>query len=94
MSKKNSYQSDVVLGRKYIDEQTSFEGVATAIYFYQFGCERVTLESYDATQKQIRTETFDAPRLTDLESGVKAKVTRTGGPDKSVNAVRGTPSRP
>ena len=87
MSKK-AYRSDIVLGEKYRDEQTGYEGIANAIYFFQYGCERVTIESYDATTKNIRTETFDAPRLVHVATGKRAQVTRTGGPDKSVDAVR------
>jgi len=85
---KTKYQSDIVLGEKYVDKQTGLEGVATAIYFFQHGCERVTIETFDTVQKQIREQTFDAPRLTHVASGRTARVTRTGGPDKSVDAIR------
>lgn len=85
---KNTYKSDIILGERYVDKQTGYEGIANAIYFFQFGCERVTLEELDPQTKQIREQTFDAPRLTNIRTGATAKVTRTGGPDKSVNAVR------
>lgn len=78
--KKNGYTSDIVLGEKYRDEQSGYEGTATAIYFFQYGCERVQIETYDGVQRQIRTETFDAPRLTHIESGKRAKTDKTGGP--------------
>ena len=88
MSKKK-YASDIILGEKYRDEQTGYEGTATALYFFQYGCERVTIETLDPGRKQLVQETFDAPRLVHVETGKRATVTRTGGPDKSVNAVRG-----
>lgn len=77
---KTKYQSDIILGETYIDQQSGFEGVATAIYFYQFGCERVNLEAFDDTRKQINSIAFDSPRLTNKKTGKTAKVTRTGGP--------------
>lgn len=77
---KTAFKSDIILGDRYLDKQTGFEGVATAIYFFQFGCERVNVEAFDATTKEIRTNTFDAPRLTNLRTRKTATVTRTGGP--------------
>jgi hypothetical protein len=77
---KTSYKSDIVLGEKYIDNQTGFEGIATATYFFQYGCERVQIEAFDANTKEIRANTFDAPRLTNVRTQVTATTTRTGGP--------------
>jgi hypothetical protein len=76
----STYTSDIVLGDKYRDTQTMFEGVATAIYFYQYGCERVQLETYDPASKEIKSISFDAPRLLHINTGKVATVTRTGGP--------------
>lgn len=76
----STYTSDIILGDKYQDTQTDFEGVATAIYFYQYGCERVNLEAYDKKTKEIRSLAFDAPRLRHVNTGKVATVTRTGGP--------------
>lgn len=75
-----SYASDVVLGDQYRDSQTGFEGVATAIYFYQYGCERVQVEAFDKKTQDIRSLAFDAPRLIHVKTGKAPKVTRTGGP--------------
>jgi hypothetical protein len=74
------YISDIVLGDEYEDTQTAFRGIATAIYFYQYGCERVQIEAFDKKASDIRSLAFDAPRLRHVESGKVAKVTRTGGP--------------
>lgn len=75
-----TYRSDIKLGERYRDEQTGFEGIATAVYFFQHACERVSVETYDPARLEVKTETFDAPRLVHVDSGVKAKTTRTGGP--------------
>lgn len=85
-----SYASDIILGDKYQDTQTEFEGTATAIYFYQYGCERVNLEAYDKKTKEIRSLTFDAPRLRSVKTGKIATVTRTGGPGNGNEARRDT----
>lgn len=81
MSKK-SYKSDIILGEKYKDEQTGFEGVATGVFFYQHACERICLETYDGVNKKVIEFTFDAPRLTSMKTGKKAQVNKTGGPER------------
>lgn len=82
-----SYQSDIVLGDRYEDAQTGYEGVATGVSFYQHACERVCLEAFDPIRKTVVEQIFDAPRLTAIKTGKIAKVTKTGGP-------RPGPSRP
>lgn len=77
---KTTFHSDIIMGEQYRDGQTGFEGVATGVFFYQFGCERVNLEAFDKSQNDIRSLTFDAPRLTHIATGKKATTTRTGGP--------------
>lgn len=89
---KNKYPSDVELGERYRDDQTGFEGVVTSITFFQYACERVCLESYDPARKEVKTEVFDAPRLTSVKTGERAVVTKTGGP-QSPNAQRGQNGR-
>lgn len=81
--KKNSYESDVVLGRKYRDKQTGIEGVATHVTFYQFACERVIIETLD-NDKNIKEYSFDVQRLEDVETKQQATTTRTGGPGDPV----------
>lgn len=78
-----TYKSDIVLGERYTDSQTGFEGVATAVYFFQYGCERVEVQTMDATTQEIRTNCFDSPRLVHVKSGKVPKVARTGGPGSS-----------
>ena len=75
-----TFNSDVVLGEKYRDSQTGFEGIATAIYFFQYGCERVQLEQLDKKTLDIRSITFDAPRLINQRTGIAPVVKKTGGP--------------
>lgn len=77
---KETYKSDLKLGEKVRDEQTGYEGVVTSITFFQHACERVCVETYDATRKQVHTEVFDAPRLVKVSNGQKATVVKTGGP--------------
>jgi hypothetical protein len=74
------YKSDIIMGETYRDTQTEFEGVATGVFFYQYGCERVNLEAYDPERKVIQAMGFDAPRLQHVATGKVAKVERTGGP--------------
>lgn len=80
---KTAYKSDVQLGKTYRDEQTGYEGVATAISFYQHGCERVSLETYDAQRREVKSEVFDSPRLVDVKTLKKATSDATGGPRES-----------
>jgi hypothetical protein len=84
----SNFNSDIVLGDEYEDTQTEFRGIATAIYFYQYGCERVNLEAFDKKTKDIRSLTFDAPRLRHVKTGRVATVTRTGGPGNGREARR------
>lgn len=83
---KPKYETDIRLGERYIDKQTGIEGTATAVTFYQFGCERVSLEN--VTRGEIKDYGFDAPRLTHVATQQTAQTTRTGGPDRGVSNVR------
>jgi hypothetical protein len=76
----NKYLSDIILGERYKDNQTGIEGIATVTAFFQHGCERVTLEFM--RDQKIEEVSFDAPRLTHVETGKTASVTKTGGPAK------------
>lgn len=80
------YKSDVVLGERYRDSQSGFEGVATGIFFYQYGCERVQLEAFVEREQDIKAIAFDAPRLVHVSSGKVPKVERTGGPGSGLEA--------
>ena len=79
------YQSDIKLGERYKDEQTGYEGTATAIYFFQHACERVCIETFDAQRREVKTETFDAPRLTNVKTQKPARSPRPGGPERTTD---------
>lgn len=83
---KNKFETDVVLGQRYRDTVSGYEGVATACVFFLHGCERVTLEQWIQAAGEMRELTFDAPRLEHVETKKVARTTRTGG-------VRPTPPR-
>lgn len=87
-STKTAYESDIQLGERYRDEQTGFEGIATNIGFFQYACERVCLESYVPSEGRIVQEAFDAPRLTHIATGLRAQVTKTGGPQQIPGRAR------
>lgn len=86
MARKQKYESDIELGKKYEDKQTGIKGTATAIIFYQHGCERVDLETVVAGK--IESYGFDSPRLTSVETGEVATTTRKGGPAKESSTMR------
>lgn len=71
-------RTDVVLGDRYRDPLTGFEGVATSVTFYLHACERVALET--VREGKVSYEGFDAPRLEHVDTGKQPTTTRTGGP--------------
>lgn len=82
----NSFKTDIKLGEKYRDGQTGIEGTATAVTFYQYGCERVNIET--VLNGKIEEYGFDAPRLTHVSTGERAESPRVGGPDKAPGTRR------
>ena len=59
------FRSDVVMGDRYRDPLTGFEGVATGVTFYLHACERVTLEYADSmtiTGREVPDELFERLR--------------------------------
>lgn len=80
----STYKTDIELGKRYTDPQTGISGTATSVSFYQFACERVNIETVVAGK--IEDYYFDAPRLVSEETGKRAKVTKTGGPDHGVRS--------
>jgi hypothetical protein len=84
-----NYKTDIKLGERYRDDQTGTEGTATAITFYQHGCERASIEV--VAREEIKEYGFDAPRLTHVSSGVRATTARTGGPARGVSDQRPGP---
>lgn len=77
-SKKTKYETDIVLGERYRDTQTGIEGVATAITFYQYSCERVCLET--VINSKIEEYYFDVERVENMATMERATTEKTGGP--------------
>lgn len=77
---RSHFDSDIVMGERYRDKHTGFEGVATSITFYEESCERVVLEGKVNEDGKSEAVSFDAPRLVHVETGKVAKVAKTGGP--------------
>jgi hypothetical protein len=86
---KTSYDTDIRLGERYIDKQTGIQGTATAVTFFQHGCERVSIET--VVNGEIKDYGFDSPRLTHVETQKQATTTRTGGPERGVSGRRQGP---
>lgn len=82
-----TYRSDVVLGKRYRDNQTGLEGVATSLHFYEHACERVTLEGISRDSGGLMEFTFDAPRLVSVDEPKRALAQlKTGGPERATGA--------
>lgn len=80
------FASEIELGKKYIDKQTGIKGVAIAVTFFQFGCERVGIEVVHAGE--IKEYSFDAPRLTEVGKEQPVQADKTGGPERGTSHVR------
>jgi hypothetical protein len=83
---KATYKTDIKLGERYRDTQTGIEGIANAVIFFQYGCERVDLEF--VAGGEVKGQSFDAPRLEHVATGKRATTTKTGGPDKASETLR------
>jgi hypothetical protein len=58
----------IILGNKYKDTISDFEGIATARTEYLFGCVRILLESKELVSgKPVEDMWFDEPRLIEAE---------------------------
>ncbi|GAS99881.1 Gp075 [Mycolicibacterium canariasense] len=86
MAKGSTFKTDIVLGQQYRDAQTGFTGHATAVYFFQHGCERVQLKALH--DGELKEHVFDAPELEHVASGRRATSTRTGGPHDRTPVAR------
>ncbi len=80
------FASEIELGKRYIDKQTGIEGVVVVVSFFQFGCERVTLEV--VREGEIKEYSFDAPRLTEVGKEEPVKSDKSGGPERGTSHVR------
>ncbi len=83
------YGSDIKIGERYRDPQTGIAGTVVAIAFYQYACERATIEC--VIRDKIEEYTFDAPRLEHVETKQRAKAQRTGGPRDGVPQAKAVP---
>ncbi len=72
------HKTDIVLGERYRDTLTGFEGPATAVTFYLHACERVSLEYIK--DGEVKYEVFDTPRLVHASTEVQMTTSKTGGP--------------
>ena len=72
----------VVLGQRYRDPVSGWEGIAVCFHSYMFGCRRVTVAGKDSDGKPDEY-TFDEPQLENSQEGPPLTVTplaKTGGP--------------
>lgn len=83
-----TFTTDVVMGEKYRDPKTGIEGHVTGVHFYEFGCERVTLQVL-TNQGSLEEYGFDAPRLERVATGKAPRVERTGGPARGIESRGG-----
>ena len=77
--KKSTFETDIVLGEKYRDKATGFEGTAKAVYFYEHACERVALTGMN-TQGEVVEYVFDSPELESVATQETPRVKTPGGP--------------
>lgn len=80
----------IELGKKYRDELTGWEGIATARHEYLFGCVRYSLERIN--DGKIETEGFDEQRLAAVDGSTVAASATSGGPQPAP-PTRPTPTR-
>lgn len=73
------FESQIVLGERYRDSVSGYEGVATGVAFFLHGCERVTVEQWVESAGDMRELTFDAPRLVHVDTAKPVRSDRTGG---------------
>lgn len=84
--KKQTYTSDIELGKKYRHETTGLVGTAESVHFYKNACERVVLiYLHDG---EIKEASFDAVDLIDVSTEKQATSPKTGGPTRSMPSAR------
>ena len=94
MSKQTQKQGprkagSITLGLKYRDTIHEFEGIATARTEFIWGCDRISLETIDKQNGDVRTTVFDILQLEEVKEVKQAKVPatpeiKTGGPGDPV----------
>jgi hypothetical protein len=84
---------EIQLGQVYRDSITGFQGTATAVTIYLYGCRRVALERGDKDGKS-ETEYVDEQRLVHVESEMAvASPATAGGPHDAPPARAMPPER-
>ncbi len=81
----------VVLGERYRDSITGFEGVAVSSATYLYGCIRVQLERADKDGKS-ESDYFDEQRLVLVPAGDPVATTATSGGPGDAPPARAIPS--
>jgi hypothetical protein len=72
-------KSDIEFGKKSRDKNTGYTGVATGVYFFQYGCTRVTLTSL--ADGEIKECNFDEQGVEAVEAEKPLKShAKSGGP--------------
>ena len=82
------YNSDIVLGEEYEHAKLELKGIASAIYFFQHACERVTLQYIN--DGELQEATFDSLELRHVETQAPVVSEKKGGPrgPSSLSAAR------
>lgn len=81
-----TYETPIILGHKYRDEQTGLQGTAIAVTFWQHSCERVIIEFVNEKDGKLEELTFDRPRMVPVEperQSEKPPRRNNGGPGGS-----------
>lgn len=72
---------EIILGKKYRDQVTGFEGIATARHEYMNGCVRISITPTELREgKPIETQSFDVEQIQFVDDGIRVEPKRTGGP--------------
>ena len=79
-----TYRSDIVLGEQYREKSTGLVGKATALYFFEHACERVTLRYLH--DGDVKEATFHAPEVERIKTGKTPVQQRSGGPGRGEGA--------
>lgn len=69
----------VILGKRYRDDISGFEGVATAEYVYLNGCVRIQVTGESKDNKAPDELVFDIEQLSAVKSERKPMGKRSGG---------------
>lgn len=77
-------KTEAILGQRYYDSITNFEGVATGIFIYLHGCRRIQLSGTNEQTKGPVEYVFDEPQLVEVETDKALEGDgRPGGPKDS-----------